>query len=149
MDICTIQLNRPEALNALNQQMWGEVLAAMQRLAREPQIRVAILTGSGRAFCAGADLKERVWQDASQPQNRARIEANQQQVARAMVAAPMPITDRYTRKAPKTFCGWMNRIDGACVAVLHQRAITSSTKLAGVLGRADKRHPAGSKKRLE
>ena len=89
--ICTIQLNRPEALNALNQQMWGEVLAAMQRLAREPQIRVAILTGSGRAFCAGADLKERVWQDASQPQNRARIEANQQQVARAMVAAPMPI----------------------------------------------------------
>ena len=90
-EICTIRLNRPEALNALNQQMWSDVLAAMQRLAREPQIRAAILTGLGRSFCAGADLKETVWQDATQHQNRTRIEANQQQVARAMVAAPVPI----------------------------------------------------------
>ena len=90
-NICTIRFNRPEVLNALNQPMWGEVREAIQRLGREPDIRVAIVTGEGRAFCVGADLKERAWVNATQNQNRARIDANQQQIARAMVAAPVPI----------------------------------------------------------
>ncbi len=45
----------------------------MQRLAKEPGVRVAILTGEGRAFCVGADLKERAWESATQSENRARI----------------------------------------------------------------------------
>ena len=89
--ICSIRLNRPEALNALNQKMWGEVREAMQRLSSEPSVRVAILTGSARAFCVGADLKEQAWRNTTQSENRARIDANQQQLARSMIAAPMPI----------------------------------------------------------
>ena len=89
--VCIIRLNRPQALNALNQAMWSELREAMQRLSQEPSVRVAILTGTGRAFCVGADLKEHTWRNATQAENRTRIEANQQQLARTMIAAPVPI----------------------------------------------------------
>ena len=89
--ICTIRLNRPQALNALNQSMWKELREAVQRLSRESAVRAAIITGTGRAFCAGADLKEHPWRDATQAENRMRIEANQQKIARAMIDAPVPI----------------------------------------------------------
>jgi enoyl-CoA hydratase len=54
----TITLNRPEALNALNQELASEVLEAAQVLDRDPGIGAIILTGSERAFAAGADIKE-------------------------------------------------------------------------------------------
>ena len=54
----TITLNRPEALNALNVQLAAEVLAAAQAFDRDPDIGAIILTGSDRAFAAGADIKE-------------------------------------------------------------------------------------------
>ena len=55
----TITLNRPEKLNAFNPEMHRELRAALERAADEAQIRVVILTGAGRAFCAGQDLAER------------------------------------------------------------------------------------------
>lgn len=54
-----VTLSRPEAANALNTQMGEELLALWTSLAADPAIRVAVLTGAGRFFCAGADLKER------------------------------------------------------------------------------------------
>ncbi len=57
--ILTLTLRRPEALNALSSAVCDEVAAALARVARDPAARVLILTGEGRAFCAGADLKER------------------------------------------------------------------------------------------
>jgi enoyl-CoA hydratase/carnithine racemase len=51
-------LNRPEAMNALNLGLVGALDAAMDAAERDDAIRVVILTGAGRAFCAGADLKE-------------------------------------------------------------------------------------------
>ncbi|MGX1163595.1 enoyl-CoA hydratase [Arthrobacter sp. SLBN-100] len=54
----TITLNRPEALNALNQELATEVLAAAQAFDRDPGIGAIIITGSDRAFAAGADIKE-------------------------------------------------------------------------------------------
>lgn len=53
-----ITLNRPEALNALNIQLGTEVLAAAQELDRDPDIGAIVITGSERAFAAGADIKE-------------------------------------------------------------------------------------------
>ncbi|NKX55872.1 enoyl-CoA hydratase [Arthrobacter mobilis] len=53
-----ITLNRPEALNALNAALGAEVLAAAQAFDRDPGIGAIILTGSERAFAAGADIKE-------------------------------------------------------------------------------------------
>lgn len=57
--IYTLTLRRPEALNALSMALCREVLDAVAQVDRDPRARVLILTGEGRAFCAGADLKER------------------------------------------------------------------------------------------
>ena len=53
-----ITLNRPEKLNALSIELRGELVAALAELRRDPAVRVLILTGAGRAFCAGLDLNE-------------------------------------------------------------------------------------------
>lgn len=54
--ICTITLNRPEHLNAFNVEMMRELLDALDVVDADDEIRVVIVTGAGRAFCAGADL---------------------------------------------------------------------------------------------
>ena len=61
--IATITLNRPEALNSLEATLKSELLRALRDAARDPAVRVVILTGTGRAFCAGQDLKERLQPD--------------------------------------------------------------------------------------
>jgi len=53
-----ITLNRPEAMNALSRELRGDFVAAFAECTADPGIRVAILTGNGKAFCAGFDLKE-------------------------------------------------------------------------------------------
>ncbi|GII94856.1 enoyl-CoA hydratase [Sinosporangium siamense] len=53
-----ITLNRPEALNALNLQVMHEVIAAATEFDRDPGIGCIVLTGSAKAFAAGADIKE-------------------------------------------------------------------------------------------
>ncbi|MBT4687052.1 MAG: enoyl-CoA hydratase/isomerase family protein [Rhodospirillaceae bacterium] len=55
--IATITLNRADAMNALTPEMLGEVDAALSDIAADPNINVLIMTGAGRAFCAGVDLK--------------------------------------------------------------------------------------------
>ncbi|MFI5315929.1 MAG: enoyl-CoA hydratase [Myxococcota bacterium] len=56
--IATLTLNRPQAMNALSRELRGALADAFEQLAREPETRAVILTGAGRAFCAGLDLKE-------------------------------------------------------------------------------------------
>ncbi len=57
--IATITLNRPQSLNAMSSEMYQEVTDALRTVDEDPDIRVAIVTGTGgRAFSAGADLKE-------------------------------------------------------------------------------------------
>jgi 2-(1,2-epoxy-1,2-dihydrophenyl)acetyl-CoA isomerase len=55
--VATITLNRPDALNALNSQMRGELLAAINAARKDDDTRAIVITGAGRAFCAGADLR--------------------------------------------------------------------------------------------
>lgn len=55
---CVIRLNRPEALNALNGKLMGELVKALQAADADDQVRVIVLTGSEKAFAAGADVKE-------------------------------------------------------------------------------------------
>lgn len=56
--VLTLTINRPEALNALNQQSLRELRKAVEAAARDPGVGCLILTGAGRAFCTGADLRE-------------------------------------------------------------------------------------------
>jgi 2-(1,2-epoxy-1,2-dihydrophenyl)acetyl-CoA isomerase len=54
----TIELNRPEALNAWNKQLGLDLLAALRFVAEDDAVRAVVITGAGRAFSSGADLKD-------------------------------------------------------------------------------------------
>src|ERR671923_1826043 len=69
--VVIMTLNRPEALNAINRQLRQELADAMRRYDQDGTARVAIITGAGRAFCAGRDLKERAADNAAGIQARA------------------------------------------------------------------------------
>ncbi|WP_158971019.1 enoyl-CoA hydratase [Chachezhania sediminis] len=56
--VCLIKLNRPDVLNALNQQLLGELCQALKEADENERVRCIVLTGSERAFAAGADIKE-------------------------------------------------------------------------------------------
>lgn len=54
--ITTITLNRPEAMNSLNQELVDDLIAALSAVKEDPETRAVILTGAGKAFSAGGDL---------------------------------------------------------------------------------------------
>lgn len=56
--VATITFNRPERLNAFNDQMIGESIEALETCANDDSVRCIVLTGNGRAFSAGQDLKD-------------------------------------------------------------------------------------------
>jgi len=56
--IATIKLNRPKVLNAMNKQLWLDFQEALEDVKNDPEIKVLIITGEGRAFSTGADLKD-------------------------------------------------------------------------------------------
>jgi len=56
--ILTLTLNRPSAMNALSRELRGALIGAFRALMVDPDVSVVILTGAGRAFCAGLDLTE-------------------------------------------------------------------------------------------
>ncbi|WP_151526118.1 enoyl-CoA hydratase/isomerase family protein [Serinicoccus kebangsaanensis] len=58
--VATLTLSRPDAMNSLDVATKEALLAALQDLASDPEVRCVVLTGSGRAFCVGQDLKEHV-----------------------------------------------------------------------------------------
>ena len=58
--VATVTLNRPEAMNALDLATKNALLATLQRVAEDPSVRAVVLTGTGRAFCVGQDLREHI-----------------------------------------------------------------------------------------
>ena len=81
--ICTIELNRPESLNAMNRQLIDETAIAFESANQDPQVNVIIFTGAGRAFCAGDDRNQHVHPE-SETEARDLVEAIQR-VTRAIV----------------------------------------------------------------
>ena len=89
--IAVLRLNRPEVLNAIDQAMWTDLLDAFRAVAADPSVRVCLLTGNGRGFCSGADLKETAWHGETPRQSRARIDGCNQQIAREMIGLAVPV----------------------------------------------------------
>ncbi len=56
--VATVELNRPEALNAWNKELGLDLLAVLRRVAEDDAVRAVLVTGAGRAFSSGADLKD-------------------------------------------------------------------------------------------
>ncbi|ESQ75017.1 enoyl-CoA hydratase-related protein [Asticcacaulis sp. AC402] len=63
--VAVVTLNRPDALNALNHQTMTELSGLIVQIDRNPEIAVTVITGAGRAFAAGADIKEMAGRDVA------------------------------------------------------------------------------------
>jgi enoyl-CoA hydratase len=86
--VALVRLNRPHAANAMNTAMGEALLRAWRDLAADASLRAVVMTGEGKAFCAGADLKERHgMSDAAWSEQHVMFEA----MARAQLALPVPI----------------------------------------------------------
>ncbi|MFN0185818.1 MAG: enoyl-CoA hydratase [Aquabacterium sp.] len=79
--IATVTLNRPDRLNAYTAALGAGLRAAMRRAADDPAVRVIVLTGAGRGFCAGADMD-------SLARNSSQASDADRQAARPTVAVP-------------------------------------------------------------
>ncbi len=88
--VLTITLNRPESYNACNEQLTTDLQAALKEAEKDANVRAIILTGAGRAFCSGQDLKE-----APAPGSKRSLAESLQRrynpIIRRIIAMPKPI----------------------------------------------------------
>ncbi|MBM7062933.1 2-(1,2-epoxy-1,2-dihydrophenyl)acetyl-CoA isomerase [Pseudomonas sp. UL073] len=90
--VATLSLNRPEQLNSFNAAMHGEVRDALKQVRQNPEVRVLLLTGEGRGFCAGQDLGDRnVAPGAAAPDLGESIEQFYNPLIRALRDLPLPV----------------------------------------------------------
>jgi 2-(1,2-epoxy-1,2-dihydrophenyl)acetyl-CoA isomerase len=89
--IATLTLNRPENLNALSDGIRHGLLDALERLGADPSIGCIILTGAGRGFCAGGDVKTMGGRSAKVFEERAAGIANSGRVAMLIHTTPKPV----------------------------------------------------------
>jgi 2-(1,2-epoxy-1,2-dihydrophenyl)acetyl-CoA isomerase len=91
--IATITLNRPDAMNSLDVATKEALLAAVLRAADDPAARCVVLTGTGRAFCVGQDLKEHIGLLAEDPDGAlsSTVEAHYNPTVTALLTMPKPV----------------------------------------------------------
>jgi enoyl-CoA hydratase/carnithine racemase len=105
--VLTITLNRPEARNALNSALLSRLIAELEKGGADPEVGVIVLTGTGDAFCAGADLKEvaRTMDDAD-PFTTAYDRSNQSmRVHQMLPRLPKPVIAAVNGTAVAGGCG--------------------------------------------
>jgi len=90
--IARLTLNRPERLNSFNDAMHAEVRDALTKVGSDSTLRVLLLTGAGRGFCAGQDLADRAVAPDSEPVDiGASIERNYKPLVLTLRALPLPV----------------------------------------------------------
>jgi 2-(1,2-epoxy-1,2-dihydrophenyl)acetyl-CoA isomerase len=90
--IARLTLNRPERLNSFNDAMHAEVRDALARAKADTSLRVLLLTGAGRGFCAGQDLGDRAVAPGAEPVDLgASIERNYRPLVLALRRLPLPV----------------------------------------------------------
>ncbi|MTD55029.1 enoyl-CoA hydratase-related protein [Amycolatopsis pithecellobii] len=88
----TLTLNRPNAYNSLTVELKERLLAALQEAADAPDVRAIVLTGSGKAFCAGQDLKEHVARlQAGDSSPLRTVHDHYNPIVRTIVGMPKPV----------------------------------------------------------
>jgi 2-(1,2-epoxy-1,2-dihydrophenyl)acetyl-CoA isomerase len=91
-NIARITLNRPDRLNSFNDAMHASLREAIERVRDDESVRVMLLTGAGRGFCAGQDLSDRAVAPGAAPVDLgASIERNYKPLILALRALPMPV----------------------------------------------------------
>jgi enoyl-CoA hydratase/carnithine racemase len=88
--VAIVTLNRPQRLNAILPELLEDLIAALHEADRDPAIRAIVLTGAGRAFCSGDDLKDFEAQVGDEAATRAYVERIQD-VTRALVLGDTPV----------------------------------------------------------
>ena len=91
--VATITLNRPAAMNSLDVATKEALLGAVTSAAEDSEVRCVVLTGNGRAFCVGQDLKEhiQILQSGSTDQLFATVDAHYNPIAKALATMPKPV----------------------------------------------------------
>jgi len=89
-NVRVLRLNRPHRLNAVNLTMYEALEAELKTIAADFDVRAVILTGTGRAFCAGADLKAHR-ETPPTPEERHEYIETSQRVFRALQTLPQPV----------------------------------------------------------
>ena len=91
--VCTVTLNRPAALNSFTAEMHARLLPALEAAAADPQVRVVVLTGAGRGFCAGQDLNDPAMAGAAgaAPDVGAVVERFYRPLANRVRTMPVPV----------------------------------------------------------
>jgi enoyl-CoA hydratase len=85
--VALVTFNRPDVLNAMNRQLWRELQTVLEDAQHDPHIKVVVITGKGRAFSTGADLKES--KTRSHEEYRAYLESLQK-VSKTIIGYPKP-----------------------------------------------------------
>ncbi|MBV8552090.1 MAG: 2-(1,2-epoxy-1,2-dihydrophenyl)acetyl-CoA isomerase [Acidobacteriaceae bacterium] len=86
-----LTLNRPEKLNSFNVQMHLDIRHALDEVERNEDVRVLVISGAGRGFCAGQDLSDRVFDPNQKPDLGASIENYYAPLVRRLRALPIPV----------------------------------------------------------
>ncbi|CAN7724992.1 2-(1,2-epoxy-1,2-dihydrophenyl)acetyl-CoA isomerase PaaG [Duganella sp. LjRoot269] len=90
--VATLTLNRPDKLNSFTQAMHEEVRHAIHKVNTDKSVRVFVLTGAGRGFCAGQDLSDRSVEPGASPVDLGdSVEKNYAPLVLALRALPMPV----------------------------------------------------------
>lgn len=110
-----LMLNRPHRLNAITPALLDELVAALRAADADASVRCVVLTGAGRAFCAGDDLKEFESQAQGEAATRAYIERIQD-VTRAMLLGETPVVGAIRGWAAGGGLEWVINCDLAIAA---------------------------------
>ncbi|MCP5365833.1 MAG: 2-(1,2-epoxy-1,2-dihydrophenyl)acetyl-CoA isomerase [Hyphomicrobiales bacterium] len=86
-----VTLNRPDKLNAFIKQMHEELSPALEAIGTDPSVRAVLLTGTGRGFCAGQDLEERLSSFQGDADLGMLLDQYLNRLARAVTAIPVPV----------------------------------------------------------
>ena len=90
--VATLTLNRPESMNSLSVELKLALLAALQAAAADPDVRAVVLTGAGRGFCVGQDLREHVaLLEANDPGPLRTVEEHYNPIVEALATMPKPV----------------------------------------------------------